>query len=394
MGEGSGRVVRLRGMAFDHPRNFAPLKATAAAYGDEGTGVEVAWDARSLKDFEDYPVERLAERYDLFVMDHPFVGTGVQNGVLLPLDEFLPEGYLADQEQNSVGPSYRSYTWEGRQWALAVDAASQVSAYRPDLLDEAGGRVPATWDEVFALAESLSGGRKIGLSLNPTHSYCSFLTLCANLAGDGFWQEGSGVDAAVAGEALEILHRLARVAYEASLALDPIKVSELMARGDEIVYAPLLFGYATYARPDLVPQALRYAGIPSTGEPAGAVLGGVGLAVSALSAHREEAAGYAAYVAGETIQKGLYFDSGGQPGHRSAWVDDGINGRSNHFFRDTLATLDLAYLRPRYPGFPAFQRRAGACVHRFLLNGGSPRETVAELNRLYDESRTISREAR
>jgi multiple sugar transport system substrate-binding protein len=388
--DGNGRIVRLKAIAFEHPRNVLPLKASAEAYQLQHPGVEVAWEARSLRDFEDYPVDRLAERYDLVIMDHPFVGTAVEKGALVPLDEYLPTAYLADQEKNSVGPSYRSYAWEGHQWALAVDAAAQVSAYREDLLGGAGLKVPTTWDEVFGLLGALPDGTKIGLSLNPTHSYCSFVSLCAGLGGEGFWDDAEGLEPAVAEEALGLLRRLAGEAHEASLELNPIKFTELMASGDEIAYAPLLFGYSSYARPGFAPRLVRFADLPSfREEPEGAVLGGVGLAVSAHSKHREEAVDYLSYVAGEECQKGLYFESGGQPGHRAAWEDPEVNERSSGFFRGTLRTMDLAYLRPRYSGFPNFQKKAGGRIHRFLRDGGGCREAVEDLNRLHGEARAV-----
>ena len=106
-----------------------------------------------MQDFADFPLQKLAETYDLLVIDHPFVGFAAADGCLLPLDEFIDAAVLADQAANSVGPSHRSYHYGGHQWALATDAAGHVSAYRPDLIEEIGG-LPQTWDEVLALAET------------------------------------------------------------------------------------------------------------------------------------------------------------------------------------------------------------------------------------------------
>lgn len=381
-------MIRLRGMAFDHPRSLMPLEASAKEYLLEHPGLEISWDAHSLKDFEEHPVEKLADTYDLFVMDHPFVGTGVEKGVLLPLDEYAPEVYLADQRVNSVGPSYESYSWEGHQWALAIDAAAQVSAYRSDLLDEGDLGLPRTWDEVFELADALPPGRGIGVPLNPTHSYCTFLTLCANIGGNSVWDEDSGVAPSVAQEALGLLKNLARVTHEVSLDLDPIQLLSTMSQSGEIAYAPFVFGYSNYARPGFAPYVVRFADIPSTQlEPTGSVLGGVGLAVSARSENRQVAVDYALFVAGEQCQKGLYFENGGQPGYRAAWIAPGVNERSSEFFESTLRTLDLAYLRPRYVGYPVFQEHAGKLVHRFLTDGANGRETIESLNHLYEETK-------
>lgn len=381
-------MIRLRGMAFDHPRSLTPLEASAREYLLKQPGLEISWDAHSLKDFEEYPVEKLADTYDLFVMDHPFVGTGVEKGVLLPLDEHAPEAYLADQRVNSVGPSYESYSWEGHQWALAIDAAAQVSAYRPDLLDEAEVGLPRMWDEVFELSETLPPERGIGIPLNPTHSYCTFLTLCANIGGNSVWNGSDGLAPSIAREALESLKMLSRVAHKASLELNPIQLLSAMSQNGEIAYAPFVFGYSNYARPGFAPHAVCFGDIPSSQtEPVGSVLGGVGLAVSARSENRQAAVDYAFFVASEECQRGLYFENGGQPGHRAAWTDPGVNERSSRFFENTLRTLDLAYLRPRYVGYPMFQEHAGKIVHRFLTDGTGSRETIESLNRLNEKTK-------
>lgn len=151
-------MAQLRGMTWRHARGIAPLQAATEAFCRENPQVSINWDARSLQEFEETSVPELAERYDLLMIDHPFVGLAAQSEALLPLDEALPAEFLTDQAANSVGPSHASYQWEGHQWALATDAAAQVSAYREDLLASRGVVVPTTWDEVWQLArhESLS----------------------------------------------------------------------------------------------------------------------------------------------------------------------------------------------------------------------------------------------
>jgi len=179
------------------------------------------------------------------------------------------------------------------------------------------------------------------------------------------------------------------VAHEGSLELDPIQILDTMSQSDEVAYAPFVFGYCNYARPGFAPHLVRFANIPSTRpEPAGSVLGGVGLAISSHSEHRKAAIDYALFVASGECQKGLYFESGGQPGHRAAWIDPEVNERSSRFFEGTLRTLDLAYLRPRHAGYPVFQERAGEFIHSFLRNGGSSRETIENLDLLYKRTRT------
>src|ERR687898_87466 len=110
--------VELRGISWDHPRGHDCMVATAEAYAAVKPDVRIVWETRSLQDFADFPVQKLAETYDLLVIDHPFVGFAAADGCLLPLDEHIDAGVIADQATHSVGPSHQSYLYSGHQWPL------------------------------------------------------------------------------------------------------------------------------------------------------------------------------------------------------------------------------------------------------------------------------------
>src|SRR4051812_9409299 len=118
--------IRLKGMTWNHSRGYTPMVATAQRFCEmqAESKVEIVWEKRSLQEFADQPIDALAKRYDLLVIDHPWAGFAAASGVLVPLDEHLPAEFLADQAENSVGKSHESYTFGGHQWALAIDAAS------------------------------------------------------------------------------------------------------------------------------------------------------------------------------------------------------------------------------------------------------------------------------
>ena len=74
-------MTKLRGMTWNQPRAYDPLVAVSALYGQRHPGVEISWERRSLQDFEHYPVEDLAARYDLIIIDHPHVGEAAANDI-------------------------------------------------------------------------------------------------------------------------------------------------------------------------------------------------------------------------------------------------------------------------------------------------------------------------
>jgi len=110
-------VEVLRGMTWDHLRGAAPLVAAAQEWQmSRQLDVEVHWHARPLKAFEDQGLEELVSSYDLVMLDHPFIGRAAEGQLLVPVDEWVDEEYLADQRAHSVGPSFSSYTWASGHW--------------------------------------------------------------------------------------------------------------------------------------------------------------------------------------------------------------------------------------------------------------------------------------
>jgi multiple sugar transport system substrate-binding protein len=366
-------MTALRGMAWDHPRARDPLAAISTRWS-ERSGIPVHWDARPLKDFEDQPLEELATRYDLVLIDYPFMGVAATSGLIVPVEDWTDAAYLADQATHSVGPSYASYSWAGKQWALAIDAACQVSAVRWDLWQAANLReLPQTWVEVAALAERRrSGPSRVAIPLNANHAYCAFLSLGVSLVGSQFWRAGRQMERAAAFEALEFLRRLRRNLHPASRADDPIGISDRMASTDEIVYVPLMFGYSNYARSGFRRHALHFANAPrGEGGAIGSVLGGVGMALSGHANDRDAAAELAREIASPRVQSGIYARAGGQPGHGAAWASPEVGALTDGFFSATRETIDQAFMRPRVAGHRPFQPLAGELLHRCIWSDDS-----------------------
>lgn len=370
-------TITLRGMTWSHPRGYDPMVATAAAWHDR-TGIEIVWEKRSLQDFESFPVEELARQYDLIVIDHPHVGQITAEKCLLPLDGTGRDSDLAALASGSGGQSFPSYAFAGHQWALPIDAAAQVMAYRADLIEEA----PTNWDDVVALARL----GHVTLPMLPPHGLMCFFTLAAALGTPCAEEPGTLIEPKAGVEVVDRLAEITALIEPSNFAMDPIAASEAMAREDALVaLMPLGYGYVSYARDGFRSHRLIFADIPLPGH-RGSVLGGTGIAVSAFSAHANEAADYAFWIASAHVQRGLYAESGGQPGHAAAWGDDGVNGAAHDFYRRTRATLDAAWVRPRHSGYMAFQDAAATRLNAGLLSGETPAAIVEALNQLYRET--------
>lgn len=378
-------VKKITGITWNHTRGLLPLLATAQRFSELHPDVEIVWEKRSLQAFADFPIERLAEKFDLIIIDHPFAGYAAAHPTLLALDEHLSPEYLADQAVNSVGVSHASYNYGGHQWALAVDAATPVSSYRPDLLARYEVELPRTWQDLLALARR----GLVAIPAIPIDSLMNFYMLCIALGEEPFLGQEQVVSFETGVAALEHLRELVSLCDPVCLRQNPIATYEALVNGENLVYATFAYGYSNYARPDYTSNPLRFTGLVEfNGQALRSTLGGTGLAISRHCEHVAEAVAYTRFVGSGECQRGMYFTSGGQPGYRAAWLDPVVNQACNNFFLDTLPTLDEAYLRPRYPGYIPFQDHAGPVVHRYLSAGGNPKSILDELNSLYRESFT------
>lgn len=375
--------VILRGITWNHTRGFLPMVATAQRFEELHPKVQIVWEKRSLQAFADAPIGKLAEDFDFLVMDHPSVGEAAR--FLLPLDEHLPTDFLTEQALSSVGPSYESYGWDGHQWALAIDAAAPVSCHRPDLLLKLRATVPNTWNELLELARHGA----VALPLTPVDALMAFYMFCIASGEEPFLRSDRMVTEEVGVAALARLADLVSLCGTESLHCDPIATYECMSSSDRIAYCPFAYGYSNYARPGYAPELLRFGGLITMpdGSRLRPTLGGAGIAISRRCPAVSLAVEYACFVAGASCQSGLYFTSGGQPGHRAAWEDQGINAACQDYFRDTLPVLEKSYLRPRFDGYPRFQQNAGLVVHRYLSMGGDGWKVCSELEQLYRNDR-------
>ncbi len=358
--------IQLRGMTWDHPRAYLPLEA----FNGTDAVPTVAWDRQPLADFEARPLETLAPEYDLLVVDHPGLGHAVASGAIVPWDEVVEGEQLTSWAGSAVGPTWSSYHLDGAQWAVPIDAATQVSLAAA----QQAGPLPASWREVVDVASSMP----TALCLGGPHAFLTLLAMCAD---DRARPADHLVDPEVAVPALDLLRAVWRhVDREVSLG-DPIHVHEAIASGT-VDYCPLAYGYASYARPRPGARALRWADAPRQAtELPGSVLGGTGLAVSSrrgtdLHAVRTWATGYLT----TAVQTGLVPANGGQPAHRAAWDSTTVDRAWGGYYSATRASVETAWTRPRYDGWVGLQDEGSRLVREVVEGHARPDTVVTEIN--------------
>ncbi|WP_267714445.1 extracellular solute-binding protein [Streptomyces sp. CoH17] len=355
-----------RGLTWDHPRGHDALAASA--------GGLVHWDVQPLEGFESHPIDALCARYDLVVLDHPHLGEALATGCLRPLDDLFAPRELARWDADSIGPTMRSYAMDGRQWALPLDAATQVAATRTDLT----GPPPATWDEVRALARRAP----VALSLAGPHAFLTFASVAVALGEE----PAAGPDELVGDDtglaALDLMAALDAHAPPETRTLNPIGLLELMAGTDRLAHCPLVYGYVTYA------GRLAFTDAPTAGPGGrrGSTLGGTGIALSARCVPSPELLTHVRWLMSPEAQGDFLPRHSGQPSSRAAWTSPETVAAD--FYRHTAATCEQAWVRPRHAGYIGFQTAASAVVRAALAGESGHREALARMRALYRASRT------
>jgi multiple sugar transport system substrate-binding protein len=376
----------LRGITWAHSRGITPLLACSQRFNELHPHIEICWEKRTLQDFADFPLESLAEKFDLLIIDHPWVGTAAKTECVLPLDRYLSAGFLDDQREHAVGSSYVSYEYADHLWALAIDAAAPAASYRADLFNRANRKPPANWKELISLAEE----NKVAMAGIPVDTVLHFLMFCLAVGEEPFQNHRQVISLQKGKRVLQYMRQLWSLCDKEIFRLSPIALAEKMSSTNQYWYCPFAFCYSNYSRDGYSEKRLTYADLvwftPET--KLKSVLGGTGLAISASASNRKACLEFVQWVASPVIQQTLYAECGGQPGHRLAWTNPKLNMLTNNYFTNALPVINNAYVRPRYHGFLHFQDNAGHILCQHLLHGGNETAVIEQLNILYSESIT------
>ena len=376
-------MIELKGMAWDHPRGYEPLRALSKDFKKLHPAINVQWDIRSLKEFGDMPIEDLIEEYDLITIDHPYMGQAHKNQLLVDLKGFLPQESLNKLESAYVGPCYGSYEYKNHLYALPIDAAALVAAKRDDVFLKLGLSAPKTQNELENFYKLLPNDFSIAWALCPTDLWCSFLTLCAQKGGRNFIQNYE-VDKNIGTKVIDQLKFHLEFLHPESINWNPIHILDHMAENEEIIYSPYLFGYTNYSRKDYAKSTVTFLDSPiNPKNSVSTILGGVGLAVSVKSKYKEMAAKFVEHIASPEIQEGSYVQNQGQPAGLLAWKSDANNVLCNNFFNNTMKTMQRAWVRPQHVGWNEFQEEGAALIHEGVVKDIPSATLIKNLNQLY-----------
>lgn len=383
--------THYQGLTWDHPRGYQALQAASDFFNHEqqtgqgGSASSLTWHTQALEGFESAPIGELATAYDLLVLDHPHIGEAVHLDCLRPLEDFFSAAQIAQWKTQTIGSAMQSYYWEGRHWALPLDVAAQVSAYRPDQLPDSLEPSPS-WDDVIQLSEK----HPVALSLAGPHALLNLYSVNAALGGElGEETLFIGKEATMA---LDILHRLYSRIPANTDKLNPIALLETMATTHTIALIPLVFGYVNYSQPSSLASQLvfRDAPVGAANKPPGSVLGGTGIALTKRGQPNPDLLEHLTWLMNDKTQTRFIPAHAGQPSARQAWHNAELNQQYAEFYKRTENTIENALVRPRFDGYIRFQTDASAIVNSALHNAETTSTTIHTINTAWHTNHAVS----
>ena len=374
-------MIQLKGMTWDHSRGYNPMVATSEFFSKKhNNNVKISWDKRSLQAFADRPIDQMVNEYDLMVIDYPHVGEVSAKGLLqkFDIDEYQNELNLLKKQ--SVGLSHQSYNIDGHQWALAIDAATQVCCFRKDLISS----LPKSWNELLNLSQQ----NKILWPLKPVHAISSFYSIYNNITEEFNPENKNFINKEFGIKTLEMMKHIASYLISDCFNMDPIQTAEILSSTDDFYYSPYTYGFSNYSRENYRDNLLIYGNVIelSNKGPCGTHLGGTGIAISNKSINKDIALEYSYWIAGADCQKSIFYNNGGQPGNSVAWDNKQINKECNGFFSNTRLTLNQAWVRPRHNGYMKFQDESGSIINEYLQSNIKGDIIIDKLKSMYAES--------
>ena len=374
-------MIQLKGMTWDHSRGYDPMIATSEFFSKKHNNkIQINWEKRSLQAFADRPIDQMVDEYDLMVIDYPHVGEVSAKGLLQKFDIDGYQDELNLLKEQSVGLSHQSYNIDGHQWALAIDAATQVSCFRKDLISS----LPQSWNDLL----NLSKQNKVLWPLKPVHAISSFYSIYNNITEEFNPEDKNFINKEFGIKSLEMMKNISTYLISDCFVMDPINTAEILSSNDDFYYSPYTYGFSNYSRENYRANILTYGNVLNLSNkgPYGTHLGGTGIAISNKSNHKDLALEYSYWIAGADCQQTLFYTSGGQPGNSLAWENQQINNECNSFFNNTRLTLNQAWIRPRHNGYMKFQDESGNIINEYLQSNISERIIIDKLKKMYAES--------
>lgn len=324
---------------------------------------------------------------DVYMVDVTWPAEFAANGWLIPLDGRVKQHQIdtSDFFESVIANN----TVDDKLVAIPWIAGGSMLFYRKDLLDQYGYAVPKTWEELqkTALAIKERAGLKYGYiwqGVSQEELTCNALEYVWSHGGDVVNNQGDVIfksDATIA--AYQTMQQMITSgASPASITGHKLEdTRNVFQQGDAVFARNMPYTWSLYNDPlspvaGKVGAALMPAG--SSGQPA-ACLNGFSLAVSAFSAHPDEAFKLVAFLTSAEQQVFMALNSTRGPTRKSVYQSEDLL-KAKPFMKKVLEVFSATRFRPRSAAYAQISEAIFSETNGFLMNPTDPAATVQAID--------------
>jgi ABC-type glycerol-3-phosphate transport system substrate-binding protein len=155
--------ITIRTIFWDIPYAHV-MKDRLAKLFEEKTGAKVEWELGTEEEIR-YKMEldnvSKSANYSMVLVDNWTLATRAESGVLTPIDDYYANvKYPWEFNVDDCQTCKKAMTYKGRLWGYPWALEVGQMAYRKDILEKYGVKVPTTTDELTAACKTLEEGFK------------------------------------------------------------------------------------------------------------------------------------------------------------------------------------------------------------------------------------------
>jgi len=374
------RGVTLRALVYPYPPTKA-IRDSLPEY-EKQTGVKVEWEeAPYAEALSKQMAELIARtgRYDVFNLNNRWVAPEAGTGELLALDDLIARAGVSLDWQDFMPKQKQMFSYKGKTYAIPLSCNVTMCAYRKDVFDQEGIKVPPlgtsfTHSEWMNIVKRLTKNDQKGTSFNtqpmqvPSEHWSSVM-----LSAGGRWFDEKLTPTFNSKEGLlaaEWMRSLMDYAPKDMLRFTNVETNEAMMSGQVVtqtIHWASRIPMIEDKEKSKVAGKVRWTTLPFAGWVSGRKVGnaandGWSLAVTKASKHQQEAFDFAAWCVSKDKQTRIINEFQVPPTRRS--VFDNPELHQKYVWLPVMkAQLDNAYDFPNIPEWPEILEKVGAEIH-------------------------------
>lgn len=312
---------------------------------------------------------------DVIMIDNPWNSAMAEQGVLEDITDRVNE--WGQWDKFYPGPA-ASATWKDRIYGVPNESNALIMYYDKTVLDQAGVKVPTTWDELSAAAAKLTTKGRYGFATSMTKSENSVFVFESLL-----WQAGADLDSLRTPQALSAMRYLKDLQASGSMSSEALSwdlrggVTELVNGRAAIAWDGTWdYNWASQNMKD--GHELGVAMLPSGESSNASNLGGENWAITSTSTMKDEAWDLVKYAVDPAVQMPYLLESGQLPSRSDLATKPEF---SKEPFKTFIKQLQVARARVYGPNYP---KMADAIVTAFQSVLSGQDEPQSALNKAAD----------